>query len=346
MVYDTTWINKGAGMNITYRNYIDKDIDAIIAFWNINSGWETTMNRAEFKQRFQSSPAGDSIMMLAIDEEAEELVGLFCFIPLMITIKNITVKGYRPFGAVLKESFRQQFGLASFLTRKHPILQLYYKGTDVAFQNGADVMYMLPDPRWGRILKIFPFMLHKFPLWSYRLPLARGFEAESQIRTEVLEPTDSSIDLLWANSANMNRCTLTRNSAFYQWRHAISHGAFSLRGVYAAENLIGLFTLYYSDTDAQWLINDVVTTSGTQTLTQTLKAACRSAHVAYTAKKQKPGKNYKIALLATPLLEQEVKQLGFYKDDYEFTLAVHLLNQKRFSKTDVAPRYWHLSAKD
>src|SRR5689334_17741371 len=108
-------------MDITYRNFVSEDIGQIISFWNENSGWETTMNRDEFNLRFCSSPWGQPIIMLAVDKDIDEIAGVFCFLPLSVTINNKEAKCYRPFGAVFKESFRSKFGLTSFLTGTHPI---------------------------------------------------------------------------------------------------------------------------------------------------------------------------------------------------------------------------------
>ncbi len=333
-------------MNITYRNFVDTDIDKIIIFWNENSGWDDNMDRTEFNRRFCGSSLGAPIIMIAIDNDVDEVVGLFCFLPISVTINNKVGKCYRPFGAVFKESFRSKFGIANFLTGTHPLHKLYKKGTEIALEENAVIAYIIPDPRWGRILKTMPFEMCQYPLWSHKLPLGENINIDTRIDIKKIEDTDPDIDSLWMQSSKENICSLTRNAKFYQWKIALSHDRIKLRGIYYDNKLIGLFTFDFKAGEHQWIIGDLLTLNNDEALKLTLQAACRAIQNEYSQKEIKPDKLYKAALLATPVIEQAVKDIGFYKDNYSFTLAVHLLDKKQFSKADVAPQNWYVSAND
>ncbi len=53
----------------------------------------------------------------------------------------------------------------------------------------------------------------------------------------------------------------------------------------------------------------------------------------------------KVSILATPLIQNVVEGLGFEKNKYKFSLAVHVLS-KELSKKEVKPENWYVSAND
>ena len=333
-------------MNITYRNFISEDTDHIISFWNENSGWETDMDRTEFGVRFCSSPFGNPIIMLAIDNEAGNIVGLFCFLPFHVTINNKEEKCYRFFGAVFKESFREKFGVTSFLRGTHPLNKLYVKGVEQAVEENAVIMYGIPDPRLSKVLRALPFDTHKFPLWSYKLSTDTTFEFNDNTYVKDMDTTDQGINHLWEQTPKCNFCTLTKNAFFYQCKVSISHNRYRLKGFYINDKLVGLFTLSYKTHAFQWTIGDLLTLDHDEMLTRTLQAACFSAQLEYLRKEKEPGKEYKASVLATPLIEQKMKELNFYKDNYDFVFAVQLINKSKISKKEIAFENWYVSATD
>ncbi|HYH16504.1 MAG TPA: hypothetical protein VD794_14845 [Flavisolibacter sp.] len=332
-------------MNIIYRNYVEDDIDSIIQFWNANSGWDTDMNREEFNLRFCSSPLGRPILMLAINNDINEIVGILCFIPLSVTINSRDKKCFKLFGAIFKESYRSKFGLSSFLTGKHPLQQLYSKGIGVAKSENATLMYLLPDPRWGRILHVMPFRIQHFPLWSYRFSMNEPFLLSASIVVKDIIPEDKEIDILWQQSSKAHICTITKSREFYKLKIKTSHGRYKMKGVYCKNQLLGIFTLDNTKYRRQWLICDLLTINNADKLTLTLKAASNAAYFEYLKQEPDPDQFYKVAILATPTIEKKVMQLGFLKDDYSFTLAVQLLDNS-FDKSTVSPKLWHISAND
>jgi hypothetical protein len=330
-------------MNITYQNFATEDIDSIIQFWNENSGWETNMNREEFNLRFCTSPFGRPIIMLALKDK--ELVGLFCFLAVNVTINGKELKSYRSFGAVLKESFREEFGIYSFLTGKHPLLKLYNKGIEVAKKENAAISYNIPDPRWGKILKAFPFETCKYPLWSYKVASNEPFDLGCNTEIRNIDSTDRNIQVLWEQSHKTNLCTITKNSNFYHSKLKASRYRYKFRAIYRNNELIGLFTLDNKGGGAQWLICDLLTLDQDEVLTLTLKAACNAIQLELLKTKLELRDTFKAAILATPTIEQKVKTLGFYRDNYDFVFAVQVLD-KALPKNDIDFDNWYVSAND
>lgn len=331
-------------MNISYRNYTDSDVNSIIQFWNENSGWETNLDIAEFKTRFCSCPMGEPIIMLAIDDSTNEIVGICCFLPGLVQVNNSTALCFRPFGAIIKETVRKKFGITSFFTGNHPMIRLCLTGIEVARQKQAALIYLIPDPRWIKILKVLNIGTCKFPLMSY--PLSNGNTLDSKTQVRELLPTDPQIDILSGMSSMLGNCTLYKDTRFYEWKVNFRHGLYKLKGVYDDDRLIGIFTTHFKPDDRQWLLNDLLTLDNDKYLVKTLAAACNSIQIEYKENFETDGKSYKIAILATPLLEQKLTTLNFHRDSYDFHLAVQLLDKQNFSKSDVSPKHWHLSAND
>jgi hypothetical protein len=333
-------------MNITYKNFVTDEIYQIIKFWNENSGWETTMDRSEFDLRFCSSPFGEPIMMLAIDDDVNEIVGLCCFLPVNVSVNGNDVKCYRPFGAVFKESFREKFGVTSLLTGQHPILKLYHKGAQEAKEKDAELIYLIPDPRWSKLSRVMPFEVRQLPLWSYKLTGNEATPINISTKVENINSSDPSIDELWNLSFKDDLCMITKNSAFYQWKINMRHGLYKLKGVYNASQLIGVYSLHFKPQEHQWIIGDILTLNNEEKLMITLQSACNAAQHELLQSKTDTGKDFKLSILSTSLLEEKLKVIGFDKENYNFTFAVHLLDKKRFSKSDVSTEKWLIGAND
>ena len=53
----------------------------------------------------------------------------------------------------------------------------------------------------------------------------------------------------------------------------------------------------------------------------------------------------KVAVLATPLIQQQIETLDFKKDTYQFPVVIQVLDSS-LSKEQVAPERWYVSAND
>lgn len=331
-------------MGISYRMANDADINAMAQFWSENSGWDI-IDDTEWKRRFTNTPFGDAVVSLATDEETKKIIGQFVFIPVTITLSGKEVKAYRPFAPILQETLQSKFGIASLLTGQHPILKMYRKVAADLTQQGVSLIYIIPDPRWARILQNFPIvMTHKFPLWSFLLPLNKNFQLAENITVEKINPADSEVDLLWQEASVFYSTAIVRNSKTLLWK--TSHGDYKVFAIRRNNQIIGWFAVIYKLKDHQWLICDMVTKDQNEILDITLKAACNIIQEEDKKLLANDGQKNKIALLATSLIEPIVKKMGFLQENYYFTLAVHLLNKNGIDKNNIAPSNWYVSAND
>lgn len=331
-------------MNISYRMATSNDTNALAEFWSENSGWDV-IDSAEWKKRFLTSPFGEAVVSIATDDQTGNIIGQFLFIPSGISVNGKEMMTYRPFAPVLKQSLQTKFGIASLLTWQHPILKLYQKVADEMSRQGISFLYAMPDPRWARILLTRPsFMTHKFPLWSHPLPLDRNFILPDQCTVEKINPSDPAIDQLWQLSSAVYSSAIVRNSQTMAWKTL--HGNYLTFAIRRSREITGMFTAIYKTKDYQWLICDLVTKDKEESLSISLAAACNMIQSENIRLSINQNHANKIALLCTPPMEKIVKNMGFVKEDYNFTLAIHLLNKNGINKKHVSPENWYVSAND
>ncbi|HEV7903616.1 MAG TPA: hypothetical protein VGO96_07235, partial [Pyrinomonadaceae bacterium] len=97
--------------------------------------------------------------------------------------------------------------------------------------------------------------------------------------------------------------------------------------------------------DRQWLVCDVLAADAGESMSATLSAACNVAHGKSVAAAESDEVIHKVAILTTPVIEPIVRDLGFARDDYDFPLAVHILDES-IAPEKVAPSRWYVSAND
>jgi hypothetical protein len=331
-------------MKISYRMASPDDIDALVEFWSKNSGWDV-IDREEWGKRFTDTPFGEAIVSIATDVLTKKIIGQFIFIPVKIAVNGKEVEAYRPFAPVLEHSLQSTFGIASLLTGQHPILRLYTKVADELTKKGIALIYMIPDPRWSRIFKAFPYLMsHKFPLWSYPLPMHEYFALPSEVSVDRIEPSDPGIDLLWNRASTVYPAAMVRNCRMMTWKTI--QGDYRIFAVRNTLEMTGIFTIIYKPSDHQWLICDLVTRNNEESLSLTLAAACNMIQSEDNKTLRDHNHPGKIALLVTPVIEQIVKKMGFMQEDYHFTLVVHLLNKDGIDTNHLLPQNWYASAND
>jgi hypothetical protein len=109
--------------------------------------------------------------------------------------------------------------------------------------------------------------------------------------------------------------------------------------------LVGLATCVpREEGKGQWQISDVLSTDAEDSLRATLVAACNVGHERACQADTKPHLT-KTGILAVPLFEPLLHAMGFRRDDYDFSLAVQILDAS-ICKESVAPERWYLSVYD
>lgn len=331
-------------MHISYRMATSDDVNAMARFWSENSGWDI-IDSAEWNRRFTNTPFGDAVVSIATDDETKKIIGQFVFIPVTIAVSGKEVKAYRPFAPILQETLQTKFGIAALLTGQHPILKMYQNVARDLTKQGVSLIYIIPDPRWSRVLQAFPsVMTHKFPLWSCSLPLDKGFELPVGVTTERIQPADPEVDSLWQQASGVYSAAIVRNSKTMIWK--TSHGDFRVFAIRRNGEMIGWFAVVYKQKDHQWLICDMVTKDKVENLSITLKSACNIIQQEDKMLPSSSTHSKKIALLATAAIEEIVKHIGFRQENYHFTLAVNMLDKNGIDKSKITPANWYVSAND
>jgi hypothetical protein len=328
-------------MATIYRMHTTADTDALVNFWNKNSDWDQ-INRTEWEHRFLHSPMGPAAFALAIDKDSEDIIAQSAFFPSLTIVDGQEVKSYRPFGAVVSKDHRAASG---FLVMQKLMVKMYLLAAKSFSGNSVGLLHMLPDPRWARIIGLFPFLqTSKFPLWSHALPLKNLKKLDEGFTITPVEPSDKRIDGLWLKASKQYNCMMVRDTRMLPWK--TSHGSYQTMGVFKDNELVGLFAYIKKAKDHQWLITDLLTADTGESLRATLMACCNwlQGQLMDLPENEKTVLT-KIALLATPVMEPVLKEIGFYRDDYDFVFVVHLLD-KKLDKMQVEPAQWYVSAND
>lgn len=141
--------------------------------------------------------------------------------------------------------------------------------------------------------------------------------------------------------ASQYNCTIRRDARSLEWK--IDRGDAVMTAVERDGVLVGV-VVSRKKGDRQWIICDLLAADAGEALTMTLVAAINVANERALADPT-PAPLRKVGVLATPLMVPTLAQLGFKRDDYDFPLAVHLLDPS-ISKTEVAREQWYVSADD
>jgi hypothetical protein len=318
----------------------EADYDKLVQFWCENSGWDI-VTRKEWEARFITIPNGPSVFALGIQPETDEIISQFLFIPISVALGSATVKGYRLFGAIIKESIRNQ-GTSAL---QELMGQMYFTAFNTFSNSGTDsLVYVVPDPRWMRALQKFTFIQHHaFPLYSLPLPQPGPAALPLPYALETIHATDPRIDGLWEKARLTYSSMVTRDSETLAWK--MSLGRYTLTGVTHQSSLVGLFATVHKPQDHQLLICDLLVADQTESLAVTLQAAVTKAHDYYNSLPEGQTTLTKVAILATPRMQPVLEEIGFTAEKYAFNTIIHLFDPA-IEPEQVAPQNWYFSAND
>jgi hypothetical protein len=323
-------------MSLSYRMLTEHDLPALQKLWMEETDWGK-LTEQMWQRYVVQGPMGG--VAGAIAEEDGRIVGQFAFVPSLVTVNGREYRAFRMAAPIVAKSLR----FISPNPLAHPAVAMYLHTAKELGARGDGLIYAIPDPRWVRFFKMFPRLQGgKFPLWRIDLPLAaewpmlHGFTAAPLASLD-----DERIDQLWQTWVRFHPCSVVRDSRSLPWK--IGGGEYEILGIERAGELAGLVASRQKG-DRQWLICDVLAADAEDSLRATIVAVVNLANRrALEADPSKPIR--KAAILVTPVLEPVLRSLGFVRDDYDFPVIVHILNED-ISKNDVAPERWYVSAND
>lgn len=321
-------------MPIEYRFCDEADVPELDRMWEAGTEW----GKERFYKWYLAAPFGAPKIVMATDTETGRAVGQFRFLPSLVSVDGREVAGSRPFGTIVTPEMRRAIRSPNPL--EQPAIAMYMFAAEALRAEGCGMIHMVPDPRWLRILKMFPFVrTGSFPLWSIPLPLAEPIPLGDGFSAGPLEGWDERVDGLWERASRLHGSLIVRDLRTLEWK--IGNGFYTVTAVERGGELVGLVGALPKG-EGQWLICDLLAADADESLRATLAAACNAGDRC-AAESPKPLR--KAAVLTTPVMETAVRELGFKRDQYDFPLAIHVLAPS-LDKRAVDPARWYASAND
>lgn len=326
-------------MGIKLRLFREDDLPALQRLWQEETDWGT-IAEALWRRLVIDAPEWSRISGTVATDDSGAIVGQFAFVPALISIDGREVRAFRPGAPIVSRSLR----FRSANPFRHPAVRMYNYAVKALRARGDGLIYMVPDPRWRRLFKMFPFLrCGSFPLWQLPLPLDRPLPSGDGFTASRLSSLDDErIDRLWERAKNLYGCQVVRDARTLAWK--LGEPGYQVVGVEKGGELVGL-AAGRPKGDRQWLLCDVVTADAGDAMRETLVAAANVANEHVVANPDAPKPIRKIGVLATPLMEPALRALGFQRDAYDFPLIVHVLDPA-LTKHDIDPARWYVSAND
>lgn len=323
-------------MKMKCRLYTTNDIDSLVELWNEHADWGI-IDRKQWEYVFYNTPNGPTTIVLATDEKSGEILAQFVFIPIRISVKGQEIKAFKPCAPIMRKSVRTDLGLVSFL-------KMYRFAIKHFIAEGVNLFYMMPDPRWARGFQMIPGVkVATFPLWCMPLDQEIASQLPQGYEVEKINASDERINELWSRTTKLYNCSIVRDTHFFSWK--LSHRNYQSFGLTHEGRVVGFAAFIYKKEIKGIAICDVLA-EDENALKLTLAQSCT---MAMHFKNNLPGEEKtnceKVTILATPLIERLVEPMGFEKNKYRFSLAVHVLGNS-LPKKELHPERWYVSAND
>jgi hypothetical protein len=325
-------------MGLTYRLVQEEDFPGVQRLWKEEAGWGTFAEEL-WRRYVVEAPWGGISGTVATDNDTGRIVGQFAFVPSLVSVDGREVRAFRPGAPIVAKSLR----FRSPNPLSHPVVAMYKFAVKALRARGDGLIYMVPDPRWVRLFKMFPFLqTGSFPLWRLRLPLASPLALGEGFTSAPLAAWDERVDRLWAASRKLHGCMVVRDSRTLPWKLGEAHH--EVLSIERGGELVGLTASRRRKGEEQWLVCDLLAADEGESLRATLAAVANLAHAKAleSAATAKPIR--KVTVLTTFVMEPAARALGFERDQYDFPLVIHVLDPAL--KQHVHPSRWYVSAND
>ena len=323
-------------MGLAYRLLRQQDLPAVQRLWKEEAGWGTFAEEL-WRRYVVDGPMGGVSGTVACDAGTGEIVGQFAFVPSLVSVGGREVRAFRPAAPIVARSLR--FRSANPL--RHPVVAMYRHAVKALRERGDGLIYMVPDARWVRLFRMFPFLqTGSFPLWRLPLPLPAPLALPDGFTAGPLDGWDERVDRLWEVSRRLHGCLVVRDSRTLPWK--LGDASYDVLGVERGGELAGLVASRRKG--EQWLVCDLLAADTGDSLRATLAAAANLARERSLEGARNGRPVPKVTVLTTPSMEPVVRVLGFTRDAYDFPLVVHVLDPAL--KEAINPARWYVSAND
>lgn len=239
-------------MALKYEFHTNAALPGVEKLWREATGWGDKFD--QIRNWIDSSPFGKLHVVVATDTASGETVGQFCFATTRVIASGVEISAVRPFGTIVTPAMSQAASVGSPLD--HPVIAMYSCGIKELQAIGTQLVYMLPDPRWLRLFKMFPdTQTDSFPLWSLPVPLDKPMVLSQEFSVAPFKASDERLDRLWEKSSRLHDCALLRNAAMLRWK--IGTGAYTMIALERDGELVGIVASRQKG-GQQWLICDML----------------------------------------------------------------------------------------
>ena len=328
-------------MALKLEFYEVADLPGLEQLWREETDWGDEVLR-RLHEWFMAAPFGPPRIVVAREAGSNEIVGQFRFMPTRVSVDGREVRATRPFGTIITD--RMRAAVESTNPLEQPAAAMYVRAVEELRARGDQLIYMVPDPRWVRMFRMFPFLQSgSFPLWSLPVPLAGGPLPLGQGFTSgpLAAWDDGRADRLWNAARRQYDCMLVRDAQTLRWK--LANANHTVTAVERGGELAALVASRAKG-DRQWLLCDLLAADDGEALRAALAAAANVAHAEAFARTGAQ-EIRKVAVLATPSMEPVLRDPGFARDDYDFPLVVHVLDDTLRAE-DFNPSRWYVSAND
>jgi hypothetical protein len=324
-------------LKLDYRLVQEEDLPGVQRLWKEEAGWGTLAEEM-WRRYVLDAPMGGISGTVATDAEGR-IVGQFIFVPSLVSVDGRELRAFRPGAPILAKSFR----FRSPNPLSHPIVAMYRHAVKALRARGDGLIYMVPDPRWMRLFKMFPFLqTGSFPLWRLPLPLASPFPLAEGFTAAPLTQWDERVDRLWEAARKLHGCMVVRDSRTLPWK--LGEAQHEVIAVERCGQLVGLTASRQRKNEEQWLVCELLAVDDGDALRATIASVANVAHAKALESLSSAKPIRKVTLLVTPVIEPVVRSLGFVRDEYDFPLVVHVLDESL--KKDLSPKRWYVTAND
>lgn len=310
------------------KEAIPSDYDALVEFWNQNSGWDQ-ISRNIYEDRFINAPFGPSVIFFI--EKNNKILAKLVFVLLKVNLGKKEYSGCRPFALITDKSVRGIFGV-KYAT------QLINHGIKAMRKKGMDLLIMLPNPGLKRPMRFIDVLLCDFPL--FKLPIdnqniASGYD---NVSTEFIDFDNTGINELWNKVKEQNIYMVSRNQQILKWKN--SHRDYKIIGIYQEDNLIGIATYLEKVHEKQIQICDVlIPEKKHHNLVFNQVSSFINTEYSNNADFNK------MVILVPEIFKESLIDVGYKPDDYQFLFVIKRLN-KKIPKKALNISNWYLSAND
>jgi predicted N-acetyltransferase YhbS len=325
---------------LAFRPFEEGDFPRVQRLWRDVAGWGE-LERDVWEQRLNHPRYGAGLTYVAVSEG--EVVGHVAFYPTRIRVDGRQVAAARLAAVIVARGFRSDVRDVE----NHTFWKMYRAALPELRARGFEVVYALPNPRWHET-ESSPFRRSAHPFWSLPLPLATEPSIPAGFEARHLEPNES-LDALWERAAPRYPCAVVRDADTLRRRAAEGGYATAIDRDGALVAVVVTHERALDGWMSQWEIRDLVA-DGDDAVRAALAAALALGHAAALARGprgEEPGRNrsiVKAAVLAAPMLQAPLAELGFAADDWTFAISVHALDPAIEDAVD--PSRWYASSND